>query len=60
MGTALAEREINYLQSNGKKWPLIMRGDGVSHNHELLGLHCMRNLNHQNNTLNLKEPHKDF
>lgn len=26
-----------------------MRGDGVAHNHELLGLHCMRNLNNQNN-----------
>lgn len=54
MGSALAEGEINYLQSKGKKWPLVMRGDGVAHNHELLGLHCTRNLNHQSNILNLK------
>lgn len=42
----LAGGEINYRQSNGKKWPLIMRGDGVAQSHELWGLHCMINLNH--------------
>lgn len=58
---ALAEGEINYRQSNGKKWPLIMRGDGVAHNHELRGLSLReRYESSKQNILNLKEPHKDF
>lgn len=62
VGAALAEGEINYLQSNGKKWPLIMRGDVVAHSHELRGLHCKKlkfELSKQN-ILNLKEPHNDL